>query len=333
MVRRGKIVTEKPKRRWRRRGLIALGVVGGIGVTLALVLRTPSPVGHWNSAEGYDRFLQIYDQVKKELPEPAATHDIRTEYGYVRVYRFDGPSERAEPLVLLPGTASSSPVWAGNLPSLLRVADVYTIDLLGEPGMSVQNKPITSAEDQARWLHQVLEALPEERFNLVGLSIGGWTGTNLAVRQPEHVASLTTIDPVYVYDNMPVETMIRAIPASVKWLPKSWRDSFNSYTAGGAPVEDEPIADMIEAGMSGYTLRLPQPKRITEAELSGLKMPVLAIIAGRSVMHDPKTATDTAERALRDKTVRVYPEASHAINGEYPHELAADLEKFLAAHP
>lgn len=324
-------MTEKPKRRWRRRGLITLGVLVAIVVGFALVLRTPSPVGHWNSAEGYDRFVRIYDQVKEELPKPAVTRDIRTDFGYVRVYRFDGPSKRAEPLVLLPGRSSASPVWAGNMPSLLRVADVYTIDLLGEPGMSVQNKPITSADDQAAWLNQVLEALPEEKFHLVGLSIGGWTATNLAVRQPAHVASLTTIDPVYVYDNMPVETMIRAIPAGIKWLPKSWRDSFNSYTAGGAPVEDEPIADMIEAGMSGYTLRLPQPQRITEDELSKLTVPVLAIIAGRSVMHDPKAATETAQRALRNKTVRVYPEASHAINGEHPDELAADLETFLAS--
>jgi pimeloyl-ACP methyl ester carboxylesterase len=315
VVRRGKIVSGRAKRRG-----------------LTVVLRTPSPVGHWNSAEGYDRFVEIYDRVKKELPEPAVTRDIRTEYGEVRVYRFDGPSKRAEPLVLLPGRSSASPVWAGNMPSLLEVADVYTIDLLGEPGMSVQTKPITSADDQARWLHQVLDALPEERFNIVGLSIGGWSGTNLAVRQPEHVASLTTVDPVYVYDNMPIGTMIRAIPAGIKWLPKSWRDSFNSYTAGGAPVEDVPVADMIEAGMSGYTLRLPQPTRITEEQLSSLRMPVLAIIAGRSVMHDPKTATETAQRALGNKTVKVYPDASHAINGEYPNELATDLEKFLTEH-
>ncbi|WP_133802286.1 alpha/beta fold hydrolase [Kribbella caucasensis] len=266
------------------------------------------------------------------MPEPAETRDVRTEYGYVRVYKFDGPSKRAEPLVLLPGTSSASPVWAGNLPSLLKVADVYTIDLLGEPGMSIQNKPIVSDDDHARWLHQTLDALPEERFHVVGLSIGGWTAANLAVRQPGHVATLTTIDPVYVYDNMPFGTIVRSISAAIKWLPKSWRDSFNSCTAGGAPVEDEPIADMIESGMKNYTLRKSQPTRISEERLSALRMPVLAFIAGRSVMHDPKTATETAERALRNKTVKVYPDASHAINGEYPDELAADLEKFLTAN-
>ena len=37
------------------------------------------------------------------------------------------------PLVLLPGRASASPVWEDNLPALLGIGDVYTIDLLGEP--------------------------------------------------------------------------------------------------------------------------------------------------------------------------------------------------------
>jgi hypothetical protein len=40
----------------------------------------------------------------------------------------------------------------------------------------------------------------------------------------------------------------------------------------------------------------------------------------------------TVLRALRTKTVRVYPYASHAINGEYAEELAADLDTFLTAN-
>lgn len=91
------------------------------------------------------------------------------------------------------------------------------------------------------------------------------------------------------------------------------------------------MADMIEAGMQHYALKLPQPTRLTEEQLSTLEMPVLAIIAGESVMHDAHTAADTAQRALPDGTVRVYPDASHAINGEHPEQVAADIAAFLDA--
>ncbi|MGZ0148739.1 alpha/beta fold hydrolase [Kribbella sp. WER1] len=291
-----------------------------------------NPLGHWNSAAGLDDYRSKYDAAMRDLPAPAGVRDVRTEYGIVRVYRFAGARSGLAPLVLLPGTSSGTPVWADNLKSLLAITDVYAIDLLGEPGLSVQSRPITSDEDKAAWLDQTLAALPEKRFNLLGMSIGGWTAMNLAVRHPERIATVTTLDAVNVYDGIPVETALRALPAAVKWLPRSWRDSFNSYTAGGAPVEHVPVADMIESGMKNYTIRQPQPRRISEQQLSALPMPVLAIIAGRSVMHDPAKARSTAERALRTKTVAFYPDASHAINGEYPERIAGDVRAFLAAH-
>lgn len=317
----------------RRRILkIAAGVVVVLGVVLAFALRQPSPVGHWNSAEGRAHFMAAYDAVMKDMPRPGRTLDVRTAFGFVRVYRYEGAPGRDEPLVLLPARASASPVWEGNLAGLLRIGDVYTVDLLGEPGRSVQEAPITSAADQAAWLDEVLARLPEESFHVIGLSIGGWTAANLAVHRPERIATLTLIDPAYTFDEIPLGTAIRAIPASVPWMPKSWRDSFNSYTAGGAPVEDVPVARMIESGMRHYTITLPQPSLIEESKLAGLRMPVLAILAGRSVMHDIAVSRAVADRALANGTVKVYPDASHAINGEYPAEIAADLSAFLDAH-
>lgn len=315
-----------PQRRFVRTALIAgaLAIAG-----LVVLLRPSSPVGHWDSAAGQDRYLAAYASAFAKMPAPAETRDVRTNYGIVRVYRFAGSGDASAPLVLLPGTASGTPVWADNLPSLLRIGDFYAIDLLGEPGLSVQSRPITSAADQAAWLAQTLEALPESTFHVIGLSIGGWTATNLALHQSDQIATLTLIDPALVFGDLPLETVIRSLPASLPWLPKAWRDSFNSYTAGGAPVEDVPVADMIEAGMQHYRMQLPQPTRISNASLASLQMPVLGIIAGKSVIHDPQLAAETARRALANGDVQVFPDASHAINGEYPDEIAAAIARFI----
>ncbi|GAB3651941.1 alpha/beta fold hydrolase [Glycomyces tarimensis] len=323
---------EKTPSRRRRRWLIVLTVLAVGVAAIAFVARTPSPVGHWTSAEGHDEFADAYAEAFADMPEPEETLDVRTDYGVVRLYRFAGTGDASAPLVLLPGRSSASPVWADNLPHLLEVGDVYTIDLLGEPGMSVQDRPIENDDDQALWLHQTLQQLPEDRFHLVGMSIGGWSATNLAIRRPELIATATLIDPVYVFADMPLETVIRSLPAALPWLPRSWRDGFNSWVAGGAPVEDEPVAEMIEAGMQHYKLRLPQPSRISEEQLERLDLPVLAIIAGESVMHDAPSAVETAERALDDGDVRLYPDASHAVNGEHPEDIAADLARFLGEH-
>ncbi|HIY66842.1 MAG TPA: alpha/beta hydrolase [Candidatus Agrococcus pullicola] len=319
---------KRPRR--RRRILVAvLGAALVLLVVAAFAIRTPASVGHWESQEGQDRFMSAYAAAFDELPEPAETLDVRTDYGFVRVYRFSGTGDAEHPLLLLPGTSSATPVWADNLPSLLALGDVITLDLLGEPGMSVQERPITSEEDQAAWLAETLRELPQEAFHVVGLSIGGWSATNLALHDPSNIATLTLIDPAVTLDDIPLETALRSLPAAVPWLPKSWRDSFNSYTAGGAPVEDVPVADMIEAGMQHYSLKIPQPARISEERLASIDLPVLVILAGDSVMLDAENASAVAERALPHATVHVYDGASHAVNGEEPERIAKDIEELI----
>lgn len=316
-------------RRWRRIRVV-LVVLAVLVVAASFAIRSPSPVGHWVSAEGQDRFLEAYEESFTEMPEAEEVVDVRTDFGIVRLYRFSGTGDASAPLVLLPGRSSASPVWADNLPTLLEIGDVYTIDLLGEPGISVQERPIQNDEDQAAWLHQSLESLPEEEFHLIGLSIGGWNTVNLALHEPDLIVTMSLIDPVFVFGDMPLSTVVRSIPAAFSWLPKSWRDSFNSYTAGGAPVEDVPVAEMIEAGMQHYSLKLPQPARMSEEQLATIDLPVLVILAGDSVMHDPQTAVETAERALTNGTVSYYPGASHALSGEQPDQIAADIAEFIS---
>lgn len=315
---------------WRRkRILIPLIALATLTLLVTFVWRSPSPVGHWDSAEGQNRFMSAYHDAFAAMPEVAETFDIRTDFGMVRVYRFDGDGDGPASF-LLPGRSSATPVWADNMTGLLDIGDVYTVDLLGEAGMSIQERPISSDEDQAVWLQQTLGSLPEEAFHVVGLSIGGWNAVNLAMHYSEHVAAMTLIDPVFVFDQMPLGTILRSLPASMPSLPKTWRDSFNSYTAGGAPVEEEPVADMIEAGMQHYSLKLPQPSLIDEAQLKALDIPVLTIIAGDSVMQDAAVAAETAERTLPHGTERIYEGASHAVNGEQPEQIADDIKAFLA---
>jgi pimeloyl-ACP methyl ester carboxylesterase len=313
-------------RRWRR--VVTASTLLGVGTLIIFfVRRDTSPVGHFTSAAAKDRFITAYDEAMRDLPRPDKVLDLNTTFGTVRLYRFDDPGTEQIPIVLLPGRASASPVWAGNVPSLRRLAPLYAVDLLGEPGMSIQDRPITTAEEQAQWLHEVFTQLPETQLDLLGLSIGGWTAMNLVLHQPAKVRSVVLLDPVFVYAPMSASAILRSIPTNVRWFPKSLRDNFTSWTANGVRVQDVPIAQMIEAGMQSYALKLPAPRQITDQQLASIKVPVLAILAGRSRMQDPKAAAVTARR-LTASNVITYANASHAINGEYPDEIAADISDF-----
>ena len=99
-------------------------------------------------------------------------------------------------------------MWRVNIPALLEYRTVIGIDLLGEAGMSVQDKPITGPNEEAQWLDDALAGLGLGRAHLLGVSIGGWTAVNYAVRRPGRATSLALLDPVFTFAPVPLKAML-----------------------------------------------------------------------------------------------------------------------------
>jgi pimeloyl-ACP methyl ester carboxylesterase len=259
------------------------------------------------------------------LPASEPT-DVPTSFGGVRAYRFDGPT--GPPVVLLPGRNASTPMWQVNLPGLIQRRTVITIDLLGEAGMSVQDKPIADPDDEAQWLDEALAGLGLDRPHLMGVSIGGWTAVNYAVRRPGRAASLTLLDPVFTFAPVPIKSMVIAAGMFLP-LPDTVQRRVFSWISGGADVDDSMSeAALIGAGSTDYVLRKAMPKMFTDDQLRSLDIPVLALIAGRSVMLDAARAAARARNLLSYRQVELWADASHAINGEYPAEIAERASGF-----
>lgn len=284
-------------------------------------------VGRWRSESARAHFARVYDQALAVLPPIAEIRDVPTTFGTVRVYRFDGGPGR--PVMLLPGRNASTPMWAENLPGLLAHRTVYCVDLLGEPGMSVQDAPLSGADDQSRWLEEVLSGLGLDSVHLMGVSFGGWSAVNHAVRHPGRVASLALLDPVLTFAPIPLPTMLAFIPMGLPGVPGALRRRILRWISGGADVEEsEPVFVLIDAGTADFELHQPAPTLFSPAQLRGLQVPVLAIIAGRSVIHDARRAASTARKLLRHGQVEVWDGASHALTGEYPDRIAARAVRF-----
>ena len=102
-----------------------------------------------------------------------------------------------------------------------------------------------------------------------------------------------------------------------------------SWISGGAEVDDSlPEAALISAGSTDYVMRKAMPKSFTDDQLRSLDCPVLALIAGRSVMLDAARAAARARNLLPRGQVELWAGASHAINGEYPVEIAETAGAF-----
>ncbi|KID30479.1 putative hydrolase or acyltransferase of alpha/beta superfamily [Prauserella sp. Am3] len=294
-------------------------------------MRSGGLSGGFVSARARADFDTAYDRGMRALPEPDRHWDVRTGFGSARVYRFgsgDGP-----PLVLLPGRAGTVVMWEPNLRALAARAPVYAVDLIGEPGRSEQTAPIRSGADQASWLADVLSELDLSGVHLVGYSFGGWLAANLAVRRPERLASLTVLDPVQTFARFPAALIVRSALTVVPGIRGRARESFLRWMSGDADAaaagSDDPVVRVIDEGMRSYRIALPTPTLLTGTQLRRLHLPVLALIAGRSVIHDAGRAADRARRLLPHARVEVWPSATHAIAGEFPDDVSTRIRTFL----
>ncbi|MEU3270165.1 alpha/beta fold hydrolase [Saccharomonospora sp. NPDC006951] len=285
-------------------------------------------VGQFVSQAARAEYDTIYDRGFAALPEPSARRDIPTAFGTVRVYRFgDG---QATPMVLLPGRAGTAVMWEPNLAAFATRGPVYAVDLIGEPGRSEQTAPIKNAADQAAWLVTVLEQLGHPGVHVAGYSFGGWLAANLAIRAPGRVASLTLIDPVQTFARFPAQLLLRTALTLVPGIKERARASFLRWIGGTDTVAaDDPVASVINEGMRSYRIALPTPTLFTAAQWASVTMPVLALIAGRSVIHDGPKAARRAEAALPGARVELWSSASHSIAGEYPDAVSDTVLGFI----
>ncbi|WP_040812396.1 alpha/beta fold hydrolase [Nocardia concava] len=286
-------------------------------------------IGHFRDEAGFERYRAAYLDGMAALPEPTLITDLPTTLGTVRAYRFGSATGR--PLVLLPGRQAATPMWAANLPSLMALRPIITLDLLGEPGMSVQRAEIADAADQASWLDESLYGLGLDRVHVLGVSIGGWSAVNLAIHSPRHAASLTLLDAPMVFGPVSWKMIAVSMGSVLPGMPQRWRDALLSWISGGVEApRDLPEGRLIASGMRDFHATLPMTKIPAESDLAAIDIPVLAIFAGRSIVHNPDRMADRARTLLSDSRVEVWPDATHALNGEFPQRIADRVAAFLA---
>ena len=289
--------------------------------------------GRFKSETDLRLYREAYDEVLARLPPPARSLDIPTPFGGVHVHEWKKDNDSRPPVFLLPGRSAGSPMWEMNLPDFIAQRTVYAVDFLGDAGLSVQTRAFASADDIAVWIAAVLDALRLPKIHLTGHSFGGGNAAGFAVRRPERLASLALIDPAFALNSPPVSVLLYATAASLKFLPKKWRDGALARMTGdstpGAGQEEDALARMIQIAASGFTASLPTPKPLTKPQLRGFSVPVYVALAGNS----PITREAEAKAALLPEAViKTWENATHSLPMEETAALDTALEAFWAAN-
>jgi pimeloyl-ACP methyl ester carboxylesterase len=251
-----------------------------------------------------------------------------------------------EAVVLIHGLGSNWQCWLPTIPPLMARHRVISFDLPGF-GYSAMPRDELSIPGYARWVSELLGKLEVERAAIVGNSLGGFVGADLAVNFPPFVDRLVLVTaaalwnerrrarPIVVLGNL---TSAYASKFAAQWElahkhPKLRLPSL--YYSGIRHPRKVPLdlawEIMSGAGAPGFANALEALfKHKIRDDLERIGCPTLVVWGS----HDPLVPLHNAfeyEALIPDARVVVFNDCGHVPQIEKPEEFNAALAEFIAS--
>jgi pimeloyl-ACP methyl ester carboxylesterase len=255
--------------------------------------------------------------------------------------RFGRPAE--VPLVLLQHFRGNLDNWDPALTDAL--AAEREVILVDYPGVgSSTGDPSSTIENSARQMIALIDALGLDRIDMLGFSIGGFVAQEIALVRP---------------------TLIRRLVLAAtgpKGAPRmhGWREDIAAAARGESKPEnllyimfahtetsqakgmeflgrfmqrqegrDAPTSDAARDAQYDAIVAWGIPDHAALQRLTGIQSPTL-VIQGDGDLMIPAKLSHLMAGLIPDARIRVYPDAAHGFLFQYPAEVAADVNAFLA---
>lgn len=286
----------------------------------------------FRSADARRHYLALYDEVRALSPRPDVVHDVPTKFGGVRVYQH-GP-DRGVPVVLIHGLFLTSAMWWEQVASLTNDFTVYTLDMLGQPGASLQSKAMFTPADCARCIDAALEGLGLRDVHLVGYSYGGWLATHAAAHVPRRLATLTLVDPASTVVKLSARFW-RSL-ALLLSRPRSVRARGAAAWIMGHPIPGSSVDALTGLFVEGFAsfaapVRTAPIHLPSDRLLRSVRLPVQVLLAGKGI-HDPEKAIERIGSIVPTWRHHLWHSATHALPAEVPDEVNACIRQFVIEH-
>ncbi|MGW4798106.1 alpha/beta fold hydrolase [Nonomuraea sp. NPDC004297] len=278
-------------------------------------MRVPDRPSSFTGDSARARYHAAYSRALGALwPVPVDDTEVETRAGSVRVLRA-GPAG-GDPVVLLAGSGGNALAWYRHVGPLARERPVLALDPLGEPGRSVQTRPLASGAEVGGWLTDVLAEVGAERAHLVGSSYGAWVAVEQQLGGGGRVAALTLVDPAGFAPMSGRFLRWLIVGGLAATLPRTWRHRVAGAAGNGTLREDE-LMRLVRAGRS-FRRRLPVPPPYTDERVRELSVPVQVLLGARSALHDAGALAARLAGVAPSWRVEIVPETGHALPVEAP---------------
>jgi pimeloyl-ACP methyl ester carboxylesterase len=267
----------------------------------------------FKTSEYERKYFGLYESILAQWKVPAESMDVTTRFGTTHINAAGSKEKTA--MLLFPGFGANSTMWFPNIAALSSQFRVYAVDTNGQPGKSLPGQTLT-ASNTSEWITGLLDGLGLGKVHFVGVSLGGWLALKYAVQIPERIASVVLLDPAASFEKMSTTFLWHSFIPFMLHPTRAGLVKYFRWMNKGYQVDPKWGELMLE----GILNTRPQPPiratAFSDAELRSVRIPVLALIGGHSVIYNPQRACQRARRLIPNIRAEIIPGASHSLNAE-----------------
>lgn len=244
---------------------------------------------------------------------------------------------QGEPVLLLHGFSLDARTWEPQSP-LAKKYRLIMPDSRFHGRSEIPANSVGGSAEAAADMVALLDHLKIGRAHVVGHSMGGTFGLELALRYPDRVRSLILVAPGIEGAPTPPEAMSRFMEGLKRYQSEGiagWRASWLSdplfAQANVKPELRRQVAAMVEAFQfeALMKVRLPPTAKPTQLErLEQVKTPTLVLIGTEDQPH-VRSASETTAKKIPGANIIIYSGTGHMLSMEQPKKFNRDVEQFL----
>jgi pimeloyl-ACP methyl ester carboxylesterase len=284
-------------------------------------------------ARGYS---QADTNMATPTTETTPTTQTTPQTGYAPVnglqmyYEIHGAGE---PLVLLHGSFGAIDLWGPILSTLAETHQVIAVELQGHGHTAdIIDRPL-GYEQMADDVAAIMEHLGIAHADVVGYSMGGTTGLQLAIRHPELMRKLVTVSPNYRSDGYYPELLAGLSMMTLETFVGTPEEA--AYLRHAPHPEDFPV--LVEKLKD-----LPRDFAFPDEDVASITAPTLVVLGDSDVVRPEHAVAlfrllgggvpSDLTGSLPNSQLAILPGTTHrSIVNERADQLLAVSEPFLAA--
>lgn len=288
-------------------------------------------------AMAYDKAMVEETLVTQEQIAGLQRHEAVID-GEKMFYLDNGHDKAAQTLMFVHGFGDSSLSWT-FFARMFRSGDYRVLipDLIGFGRSDRPAQADYSYAAQSKRLLSLLKSLGVSRVHLVGNSMGGGIVAQMALDQPQLVASLTLMDAAGVHYK-PTELDQQVLRGNNFLVPKKVEDfdKLIDFVTATRPLMSRPVVDYLADRAvrdSALHERIFQDILFPDIDfllldLDRIKAPTLIVWGAKDRVLSPENAK-VFKKYIPDSRVVLFPNAGHVPMIEIPEESGAAVKQFI----